>query len=83
MARPWQKHRNAQTHTWNHYNHEKFKETELPPIKAFCSKLRLSGISKKDYKHAKHVYKSFNCSTFQDYRTLYIKSDVILLADVF
>jgi hypothetical protein len=26
---------------------EKFKETQLPPIKAFFSKLRLSGISKQ------------------------------------
>jgi hypothetical protein len=32
---------------------EKFKDTELPPIKAFYSKLRLSGISQESYKHAK------------------------------
>jgi hypothetical protein len=62
---------------------EKFKETELPPRKAFYSKLRLSGISKNEYKHAQNVYKKFNCDTFQDYHNLYLKSDVLLLSDVF
>jgi hypothetical protein len=62
---------------------EKFKETELPPRKAFYSKLRLSGISKNEYKHAQNVYKKFKCDTFQDYHNLYLKSDVLLLSDVF
>jgi hypothetical protein len=62
---------------------EKFKETQLPPIKAFYSKLRLSGISKNEYKHTQHVYDKFGCATFQGYHDLYIKSDVLLLSDVF
>ena len=62
---------------------EKFKEIGLPPRKAFYSKLRLSGISKKEYKHAQHVYTKFKCRTFQDYHDLYLKSDVLLLSDVF
>jgi hypothetical protein len=64
-------------------NVEKFKDTELPPIKAFYSKLRLSGISKEAYKHAQDVYQKFKCKTFQDYHDLYLKADVLLLADVF
>jgi hypothetical protein len=64
-------------------NVEKFKDTELPPIKAFYSKLRLSGISPKAYRHAQHVYHKFNCETFQDYHDLYLKADVLLLSDVF
>jgi len=51
-------------------NIEKFKDTELPPIKAFYSKLKLSGISQESYKHAKNVYKKFKCRTFQDYHDL-------------
>ena len=62
---------------------EKFKEIGLPPRKAFYSKLRLSGISKKEYKHAQNVYKKFKCQSFQDYHDLYLKSDVLLLSDVF
>jgi hypothetical protein len=62
---------------------EKFKDTELPPIKAFYSKLKLSGISKQAYKHAKNVYHKFKCRTFQDYHDLYLKPDILLLSDVF
>ena len=51
--------------------------------KLFYSKLKLSGISKEEYKHAQNVYKTFNCKTFQDYHDLYLKSDVLLLADIF
>ena len=31
---------------------EKFKETKLPPKKAFYSKLSGEGITEEDYKHA-------------------------------
>jgi hypothetical protein len=62
---------------------EKLKETGLPPRKAFYSKLRLSGISKKEYKHAQNIYNKFKCYTFQDYHNLYLTSDVLLLSDVF
>ena len=50
---------------------EKLKEKQLPPRKAFYSKLKLSGISKNEYKHAKNVYNKFNCQSFQDYHNLY------------
>jgi hypothetical protein len=62
---------------------EKFKHTELPPIKTFHSKLKLSGISKQAYKHAQNVYNTSKCRTFQDYHDLYNKADVLLLSDVF
>ena len=29
------------------------------------------------------MYKTLNCKTFQDYHDLYLKSDVLLLADIF
>ena len=52
-------------------NVEKFKDTELPPIKAFYSKLKLSGISRESYKQAQNVYHKFKCRSFQDYHDLY------------
>ena len=64
-------------------DNEKFKHEGLPPRKAFYSKLKLSGISKEEYKHAQIVYKTFKCKTFQDYHDFYLKSYVLLLADIF
>ena len=61
---------------------EKLKETKLPPKEAFYSKLDDKEISDKDYEHAQNVWKTFNCQTIQDYHNLYLKSDVLLLADV-
>jgi hypothetical protein len=37
----------------------------------------------KEYKHAQHVYNKFGCEAFQDYHSLYIKADVLLLSNVF
>ena len=62
---------------------EKFKDKELPPRKAFYSKLSGKGITEKDYKHAWNVWNTFNMKTFKDYHELYNDSDVLLLADVF
>ena len=61
----------------------KFSETQLPPIKAFYSKLCDEGISAEDYTHAQKVYKEFGCETFRDYHDIYNVSDVLILADVF
>ena len=47
------------------------------------SKLKLEGITKAEYKHAQEVYREFDCKTFQDYHDLYLKTDVVLLVDVF
>ena len=62
---------------------EKLKEKKLPPKEAFYSKLNDKEISDKDYEHAQNVWKTFNCQTLQDYHDIYLKSDVLLLADVF
>ena len=61
----------------------KFKETKLPPKEELYSKLNNEEISDKDYQHAINVWNIFNCKTIQDYHDLYLKSDVLLLADVF
>ena len=61
----------------------KLTEVQLPPKEKFYSSLSGSGISDKDYEHAQNVWETFGCKTLADYTELYVKSDVLLLADVF
>ncbi len=60
----------------------KLSATSLPPKKAFYSQLTNSHITDKDYEHAQKVWKAFGCETMRDYHDLYLKTDVLLLADV-
>ena len=62
---------------------DKLSETRLPSKEAFYSKLNKAHISDEDYEHALKVWRSFDCKTVRDYHDLYLKSDVLLLADVF
>ena len=62
---------------------DKFTETKLPPKEAFYSKLNMSGVSKEDYKHANRTWKEFSLTDLGEYHDLYLKTDVILLANVF
>ena len=62
---------------------EKFKETKLPPKEAFYSKLNVPGVSEGDYEQARSVWKEFEIKNLGEYHDLYLKTDVILLANVF
>ncbi len=62
---------------------EVLKETCLPPMEAFDSKLYDAHISEADYRHAQRVWESFGMQTFQDYHDLYLYVDVMLLHMVF
>ena len=62
---------------------DKLHETTLPPKEAFCSKLKQSGITDKEYKQAIDCWKNTECETIKDYMMLYLKTDVLLSVDVF
>ena len=62
---------------------DRFKETKLPPEEAFYSKLNMSGVSEEDYEHARSVWREFKIRDLGEYHDLYLKTDVILLANVF
>ena len=62
---------------------ETLSETQLPPKEEFYSKLNDEEISDDDYQHAIKVWNKFQCQTIRDYHDLYLKSDILLLADVF
>ena len=40
-------------------------------------------ITLQDYQHALDIYKKFGCTNFGDYHDVYLKTDVLLLADIF
>ena len=62
---------------------ERFDETELPPIEKFYSTLSECEITPEDYLHAQNVWKAFNIKNMGEYHDLYLKTDVLLLTDVF
>uniref|UniRef100_A0ABD2VYG0 DNA-directed DNA polymerase n=1 Tax=Trichogramma kaykai TaxID=54128 RepID=A0ABD2VYG0_9HYME len=62
---------------------EKLQETALPPPEQFYSSLTDSDISTKDYEDAKEVWGSFKISNLGEYSDLYLKTDVLLLVEVF
>jgi hypothetical protein len=61
---------------------EKFNETTLPPKEWFDNDLTGEKCSDERYNKALEVWRALKCSTFKDYHDAYLKSDVVLLADV-
>ena len=62
---------------------DRFNETKLPVQQDFYSILNNEHISDEQYKHAQNVWDTFNLKTMGDYHDFYLKSDILLLADVF
>ena len=69
---------------YDHTNEwERFKEIALPKKEKLYNRLNIEDITEVDYVHAKKVYKDFEIKNLGEYRDLYLKSNVLLLADVF
>ena len=62
---------------------EKFNEIALPEKEEFYSNLNLGDVTDADYMHEKRVCKDFEIKHLGEYHDLHLKSDTLLLADVF
>ena len=65
------------------YNSKKIFEKKLPHRCEFFSFLRIECISQKDYLRVINVWNVFNMNTMVEYKDLYLKTNVLVLADVF
>ena len=63
---------------WNEFN-----EKVLPSKESFYSSLTMEDISETNYAHANNVFKKFNINNLGEYHDLYVRSDPLLLADIF
>ena len=61
---------------------KKFSEDKLPDRCEFFSSLKDECISEKDYQRAINVWNVFKMNAMGDYHDLYLKTGVLLLADV-
>ena len=64
-------------------SYSKLNDTRLPSREAFYNQLNDHAASEPDYAHAVNVWNSFRVQTLGEYSDLYLKTDVLLLADVF
>jgi len=64
-------------------SYERFDEIKLPSKEAFYSQLTRKHISDADYRHGQQVWSALRCQTLGDYHDIYLRTDVLLLADVF
>ena len=62
---------------------DRFNEGRLPRKEQFYSSLNMSGVNNKEYEHACKVWKEFNIKNMGEYHDLYLRTDVILLANAF
>ena len=62
---------------------KKFSENKLPDKFELFSSLKDNCIIEKDYSRAINVWNTFKINAIGNYHDLYLKTDVLLLADVF
>ena len=61
---------------------KKVSESKLPDRCKFFSSLKDKCITEKDYLKADNIWNVFKMNTMGDYHDLYLKADVLLLANV-
>ena len=61
---------------------KKFSEDKLPDRSKFYNSLKDKCISENEYLHANNVWTLFKVNAMGDYHDFYLKTDVLLLADV-
>ena len=62
---------------------ERFNERSLPSEKEFYSNLNMEDIDEIDYRHGNNVFTNLKLDNLGIYHDLYVKSETLLLADVF
>jgi hypothetical protein len=62
---------------------DKLNDLCLPPRESFYSSLTEQMVSQQDYAHAENVWQRFSIESLGEYSDLYLKTDVLLLADIF
>ena len=62
---------------------KKFEDNRLPKKEDFFSLMNDEHITDEEYQQAQNVWKKFGLSSMGEYHDLYLKSDILLLADVF
>ena len=62
---------------------EKFEDSRLPKKEDFFSIMNNEHITDEEYQHAQNVWNEFGLTSMGEYHDLYLKSDILLLTDVF
>ena len=62
---------------------DRFSEKALPDKDSFYSSFTMEDISETDDVNANNVFKKFGMNNLDDYHDLYVRSDTLLLADIF
>ena len=62
---------------------KKLDYISLPPSSEFYDELGEEEITEESYKYAQFIWDKFKCKKFGDYHDIYLKTDVLLLADIF
>ena len=62
---------------------DRFNETSLPSRDNFYSNLYMSGAGDSEYDHVRNVWREFGIRNMGEYHDPYLKTDTVLLANVF
>ena len=62
---------------------DKFRDKQLPPKEKFYSNLTESNIEDDEYERAQKIWEHFGIRNLGQYHDLYLRTDVLLLTDVF